>query len=267
MGRRPSLRDFRNISVKMGANSRLHSLSTVFGIRSGPLALFILTSVNNFWTPLASIVTWGILGRLYGTVGTGARPSSFVNTDVYCSHSISALSWASSQSLPLLSISGGIPIFSFLRLFMYAQAFLLSLSSSSAKMFVKYSVCASLSCFFKSLSIPLYRFQSATFPVFLDFALASIVELCLIVELYNRLLQLCLTIKQSSTIDCYSSVWIKPSSTISVTAVIKQSSTIDCYSNNQTELYNWRLTVNQTELYNDCYSVNQTEIYNWRLQL
>ena len=57
LGRRPSLRDFRNIYVKMGANSRLHSLSTVFGIRSGPLTLFILTSVNNFWTPLASIVT------------------------------------------------------------------------------------------------------------------------------------------------------------------------------------------------------------------
>ena len=37
LGRRPSLRYVWNISVKMGANSRLHSFSTVFGIRSGPL--------------------------------------------------------------------------------------------------------------------------------------------------------------------------------------------------------------------------------------
>ena len=43
LGRRPSLRDFRNISVKSGANSRLHSFSTVFGIRSGPLALLPLS--------------------------------------------------------------------------------------------------------------------------------------------------------------------------------------------------------------------------------
>ena len=56
LGKRPSLRDFRNISVKIGANSRVHSFSTVFGIRSGPLALLIFTSVNNFWTPLVSIV-------------------------------------------------------------------------------------------------------------------------------------------------------------------------------------------------------------------
>ena len=46
LGRRPSLRDFQNISVKMGANSQLHSLSTVFGIISGPLALFILASAR-----------------------------------------------------------------------------------------------------------------------------------------------------------------------------------------------------------------------------
>ena len=56
LGRRPSVRYFRNISVKIGANSRLHSFSTVFGIRSGPLALLIFTSVNDFWTPLGSIV-------------------------------------------------------------------------------------------------------------------------------------------------------------------------------------------------------------------
>ena len=73
--------------------------------------------------------------------------------------------------LHFLSTFGGIPIFSFRRFLMHARAFLLGMSSSSAKMFVKYSVCASLSCFFKSLSIPLYRFQSATFPVFLDFDL------------------------------------------------------------------------------------------------
>ena len=46
-------------------------MSTVFGIRSGPLALLIFTSVNHFWTHLASIVKRGILGRLYVTVGTG----------------------------------------------------------------------------------------------------------------------------------------------------------------------------------------------------
>ena len=33
-------------SVKIGANSRLHSFSTVFGIRSGPLALLIFTSLS-----------------------------------------------------------------------------------------------------------------------------------------------------------------------------------------------------------------------------
>ena len=63
------MRDFRNISIKIGANCRLHSWSTVFGIMSGPLEI-VVTSVNNFWTPLASI----ILGRLYGTVGTDTRP-------------------------------------------------------------------------------------------------------------------------------------------------------------------------------------------------
>ena len=46
-------------------------MSTVYGIRSGPFALLMFTYVNNVWTTLASIVKGGILGRLYGTVGTG----------------------------------------------------------------------------------------------------------------------------------------------------------------------------------------------------
>ena len=45
---------FSDISVKIGANSRLHSVSTVFGIRSGPLALLIFTSSGLRWHRLLS---------------------------------------------------------------------------------------------------------------------------------------------------------------------------------------------------------------------
>ena len=64
----------------------MHSLSTVFGIRSGPLALLIFTSANHFWTHLASIVKIGILRRLYVTVGTGtlAFPVYLKSSLIYC---------------------------------------------------------------------------------------------------------------------------------------------------------------------------------------
>ena len=50
----PVPKRFSDISVKIGANSRLHSVSTVFGIRSGPLALLIFTSSGLRWHRLLS---------------------------------------------------------------------------------------------------------------------------------------------------------------------------------------------------------------------
>ena len=101
----------------------------------------------------------GILGTVYGPLSTGPHLSLTLMLTVY---TVALLCPGHLRSIPIMSTNGGIAIFSFLRLCLICHH----------RRLVNYSVCAFISCFFKSLSISLYRFQSASFLPLFEFAMS-----------------------------------------------------------------------------------------------
>lgn len=74
-GKSPVLYDWLNINARTGAIPLEASLSTLVGIRSGPIALGVFKLVNNLYTPPVVIPILFIVGILLG--GKSGNVSKF----------------------------------------------------------------------------------------------------------------------------------------------------------------------------------------------
>ena len=112
----PESIDLWNIHVTAGESSAAHSLSTMFGILSGPLALLTLILESNLVTPGVKMVIW-VRGVDINFLTFGITPSLiFVKTELYWPSKISALVLLSLSNCPLLR-SGEMPTLSCFLLF------------------------------------------------------------------------------------------------------------------------------------------------------
>jgi hypothetical protein len=94
-GKAPESKDFWKILVSIGAMALQHSFRILAEIKSGPVALLVLSVDNNFNTPSSAIVICSMSGPPEFVSNCGRElVSSSVKTDLNWVFSVSALSVA-----------------------------------------------------------------------------------------------------------------------------------------------------------------------------
>ena len=105
-------------SVNVGVNSSASVLSSLVGMRSGPVALCSLSEDSNLCMPFGVIIMCFICGcGLMPLSGMVVISSSCVNTVLKCWFIIFALEWLSDRMRPSAPFNCCIPVWSFLLFF------------------------------------------------------------------------------------------------------------------------------------------------------
>ena len=106
-------------SVNVGVNSSASVLSSLVGMRSGPVALCSSSEDSNLCMPFGVIIMCFICGcGLMPLSGMVVISSSCVNTVLKCWFIIFALEWRSDRMRPSAPFNCWIPVWSFLLFFM-----------------------------------------------------------------------------------------------------------------------------------------------------